>query len=103
MAVLFSRGSSQPRGQTQVSHIAGGFIQRLKIKVSKDNTGGFDSYEDNEVAQTTGSLPLKLTLEKQYTLDSSINLRDHHQKSHQEVSPNPVTTPRTPKVIRNRM
>ena len=26
LAILFSRGSSQPRDQTQVSHIAGGFF-----------------------------------------------------------------------------
>ena len=26
VAVLFSKGSSQPRGRTQVSHIAGGFF-----------------------------------------------------------------------------
>ena len=26
VAVLFSRGSSQPKDQTQVSHIAGGFF-----------------------------------------------------------------------------
>ena len=26
VAMLFSRGSSQPRGQTQFSHIAGGFF-----------------------------------------------------------------------------
>jgi len=26
VAMLFSKGSSQPRDQTQISHIAGGFI-----------------------------------------------------------------------------
>ena len=29
VAVLFSRGSSQPRDQTQISHIAGGFFRWL--------------------------------------------------------------------------
>ena len=32
VAILFSRGSSQPRDQTQVSHIAGGFFTSWAIK-----------------------------------------------------------------------
>ena len=32
VAFPFSRGSSQPRDQTQVSHIAGGFLTSLAIR-----------------------------------------------------------------------
>ena len=34
VAFPFSRGSSQPRDQTQVSHIAGGFFHQLSHKGS---------------------------------------------------------------------
>jgi len=34
VTVPFSRGSSQPRDQTQVSHIAGGFFYQLSYKGS---------------------------------------------------------------------
>ena len=34
LAIPFSRGSSQPRDQTQVSHIAGGFFIQLSHKGS---------------------------------------------------------------------
>ena len=78
VAFLFSRGSSQPRYQTQVSHIAGGFTQRLKINDSKNNPGGFDSNEDNEVKTV------------------------HIRKEHKSEGPPPKTKPRNlPKSCEN--
>ena len=36
VAILFSRGSSQPREQTQVFHIAGGFFTNWVIRETQD-------------------------------------------------------------------
>ena len=40
VAFPFSRGSSQPRDQTQVSHIAGGFFTSWATKEAQDHWGG---------------------------------------------------------------
>ena len=37
VAIPFSRGSSQPKDQTQVSHIAGGFFTRWATRESGTN------------------------------------------------------------------
>ena len=40
VAVPFSRGSSQPRDQTQVSHIAGGFFTTWAIREAQEYWSG---------------------------------------------------------------
>jgi len=47
VAFPFSRGSSQPRDQTQVSHIAGGFFTRWiqdRIKEDSERIKGVDTF-----------------------------------------------------------
>ena len=46
VAILFSRGSSQPRDQTQVSHIAGGFFTIWATRKAHLVGMGFDFYHD---------------------------------------------------------
>ena len=40
VAFLFSRGSSQPRDGTQVSHIAGGILYQLSHREAQEYRGG---------------------------------------------------------------
>ena len=40
VAFPFSRGSSQPRDQTQVSHIAGQILQQLSHQEAEENWSG---------------------------------------------------------------
>ena len=40
VAIPFSRGSSQPRGQTQVSHTAGGFFTSWATREAQEYWSG---------------------------------------------------------------
>ena len=46
VAFPFSRGSSQPRAQTQVSHIAGGFFTSWAIRGAQEYQSGYSSPVD---------------------------------------------------------
>ena len=50
VAFPFSRGSSQPRGQTQVSHIAGGFFTGRAAREAQEYYSGY-------LISSSGGLP----------------------------------------------
>ena len=62
VAIFFSKGTSQPRDQTQVSHIAGGFLTVWATKEAQENWSGqpFPSPEDHsDLAIEPGSPALQ--------------------------------------------